>query len=364
MEERIWLSRGLVQANRGLPTFYHDIGKMDAADTAMTHRQRLTVAGACAIVATAAVLLWLLLDRRPPRGLRIVTGAVLTADTNPQRQRPVAEAHITVVAGAASVEGATDEAGLFRLTIDPPLLPDQPITLTVAHDDFHTFEASDLVAHQLHLVRLRPVQVVAEAADTPAVGLANVRVRYTYKAETTVEIASAARTFEVVNTANVPCADQKPCSPDGDWKATVGDFSIDAGVGRQFRNVRLSCLAGPCPFTRVERDEFSRGGREIRGAILNWSDTVTYLVEAEVVQHTVSDLVRHAFPVIFERFMNFTLPPGAHGPSIEAEVEGEAIVFPLGPQLRLSWATCRLDARDAGTRMYRCELKPGFVFES
>ena len=93
----------------------------------------------------------------------------------------------------------------------------------------------------------------------------------------------------------------------------------------------MSCLAGPCPFTRVASDNFSRGGQVIRGSVLNWSDTVTYLVEAEVAQHIVSDLVRHAYPVIFERFMNFTLPPGAQGPSIEAEVKGEGIIFPLGP---------------------------------
>ena len=126
----------------------------------------------------------------------------------------------------------------------------------------------------------------------------------------------------------------------------------------------MSCLAGPCPFTRVASDDFSRGGEVIRGSVLNWSDPVTYLVEAEVAQHIVSDLVRHAYPVIFERFMNFTLPPGAQGPSIEAEVQGQSIIFPLGPKLRLSWATCRLDTRPDGTRIYRCELKPGFAFQS
>jgi hypothetical protein len=315
-----------------------------------------------AIMVTAVTVL--LIERREPERERLVTGAVLTADTNPQRQRPIAEARVSIVTDVSTAAGTTDEAGLFRLTIDPPFSLDQSITMKVEHQDYHTFEASDLIADQLHLVRLRPLQAVSDASDTPEVGIANVRVRYTFKSETTIEIASAARTFEVANAANVSCDGDEFCSPDRRWKATVGDFSLDAGEGRQFRNVRVSCLAGPCPFTRVESDGFSRGGQVIQGSVRNWSDTVTYLVEAEVTQHIASDLVRHSYPVIFERFMNFTLPPGAQGPSIEAEVEGEGIIFPLGPQLRLSWATCRLDARDDGTRMYRCELKPGFVFQT
>jgi hypothetical protein len=329
----------------------------------MKNVKRIAVWGIVGIIVTVVAVV--LLERRQPRGLRLVTGAVLTDDTDLQRQRPIAEARVSATAGTSSAIGITDESGLFRLTLDPPFPPDQPVTLKVEHPDYRTFEAGGLLSSQLHLVRLEPVQagVQGEGDETAEVAIANVRVRYTFKTETTVEIASAARTFEVVNTANVPCGDAPLCSPDGRWKATLGTFSLDAGPARQFRNVRLSCLAGPCPFTDVQTDEFSRGGQVISGSVLNWSDTVTYLVEAEVAQHLVSDLVRHSYPAIFDRFMNFTLPPGAQGPSIEAEVDGEQIVFPLGPQLRLSWATCRLDARDDGTRVYRCELKPGYAFK-
>ena len=329
----------------------------------MRHAKWLAVGGMIAIVVAMTAVA--LIERRRPEGVRLVTGAVLTADADPQRQRPVAQARVSVVAGVASAAGLTDEAGLFRLTLDQPALPDQPISLKVEHQQYHPFDAGNLVADQLHLVRLRPLQPPPVRTNaTPDVSIANVRVRYTSKAEATVAIASAARTFEFANTANVPCAGAAPCSPDGRWRATLGDFSVDAGTDRQFRNVRVSCLAGPCPFTRVTADHFSRGGQVIRGSVLNWSDAVTYLVEAEVVQHVVSDLVRYAYPVIFERFLNFTLPPGAQGPSIEAEVKGETIIFPLGPKLRLSWATCRRDARDDDTRIYRCELKPGFAFQS
>jgi hypothetical protein len=61
--------------------------------------------------------------------------------------------------------------------------------------------------------------------------------------------------------------------------------------------------------------------------------------------------------------MNFTLPALAKGLSIEAEVDGSEIVFPLGPELQLSWATCRFDSGPEGTKQYRCELKAGYRFD-
>ena len=76
-----------------------------------------------------------------------------------------------------------------------------------------------------------------------------------------------------------------------------------------------------------------------------------------------SELIRHTYPVTFGRSMNFTLPAVASGPTIEAEVNGSEIVFPLGPELRLSWATCRVQTAVDGAKQFRCELKPSYQFE-
>lgn len=325
-------------------------------------------ASAAAVVAAIAIALVL----RQTGDLNLVTGAVLADDSDLHKQRPVAQARVSVVADGSTGTAVSDESGLFRLTLDPPLSPDQPITLTVEHPDYLPFEASGVPAGQLQLVRMTPrPRPTKSAAGKPDVAIANVRVRYAFRTATSQEVASAAHTFDIVNMPNTPCNKMPPCSPDGRWKATVGTFSLDAGANREFRNTRVSCLAGPCPFTRVESNGFSSGGQVIRGSVLNWGDTVTYLVEAEVSQATVSDLVRHSYPVIFDHSMTFTLPRAAQGPSIEAEVNGEPIVFPLGPQLRLSWATCRLDTgagrtdtRGDSGRLYRCELKAGYLFEA
>ncbi|HZN24249.1 MAG TPA: hypothetical protein VFB75_08470, partial [Burkholderiales bacterium] len=132
---------------------------------------------------------------------------------------------------------------------------------------------------------------------------------------------------------------------------------------KQFRNARVSCIAGPCPFTAIHADRFSSGGRVISAAVRNWGDPVTYLMEAEVIQTMDSDLIRHTYPVTFGSLMNFTLPPPAQGPAIEAEMDGLQIVFPLGPKLKLSWAVCAQQTGAGGAKLYRCELNPGYRFK-
>src|SRR5205807_6307310 len=125
------------------------------------------------------------------------------------------------------------------------------------------------------------------------VKVAHVRVRYTVKALTEVNVGSAVRTFEVENKGNVPCQGRAPCSPDGKWKASTGTATLDAGVGNEFRNARASCIAGPCPFTRIDTSALENDGRTITVSATSWSDTATFLVEAEVVHPMVSDVVRN-----------------------------------------------------------------------
>ena len=50
-----------------------------------------------------------------------------------------------------------------------------------------------------------------------------------------------------------------------------------------------------------------------------------YLLQAEVIRRQVSAVIRDTYPVIFGDAMNFTLPMGAEGVSVEAELNGEPI---------------------------------------
>jgi hypothetical protein len=168
----------------------------------------------------------------------------------------------------------------------------------------------------------------------------------------------------VVNMGNRACVPHAPCSPDDKWQAAIGGVSLDAGADNEFRNARLSCIAGPCPFTQVESDGFSKGGRFISVSVRNWSDTTTFALEAEVFRPENTNVIQRSYPIIVGRRLNFTLADSAAGLSVEAEVDGSPIVFPLPPNGILSWATCDITTQPDHTRLYRCELKPGYIFKT
>ena len=295
----------------------------------------------------------------------LMTGAVVAQNQDIHLQRPVGNAKITAVSDRAAGKAVSEGSGLFRLQLNSAVDTGSMVRLRVEHPDFQTYSAELPAGKQIYIVRLTPNSVQSGTEPPrPETRIANVRVRYATRIPGTTTVGAAVRTFAIDNTGNVPCRGKQPCSPDGKWTASVRSFSLDTGdKAKQFRNVRLSCIAGPCPFSVIESDQFSRGGRTITASVRNWSDPVTYLLEAEVALTTETDLIRHAYPATFGRSMNFTLPAVASGPSIEAEVDGAEIVFPLGPELQLSWARCRSESGADGARQYRCELKPCFRFQ-
>ncbi len=293
-----------------------------------------------------------------------IKGAVLSQDPDPQKQLPIADVEITGTDGSTVRSAESDSSGFFSLTLRRGLRRRQPLTLHFRHPGYQPLDLNEFVSDQIYLARMVPISHETHVqSDHTDVAVSNIRVRYSVKTTTEADVGSAVKTFQVENVGDVPCKGRHPCSPDGKWKAALSSSSLDAGDGNEFRNARVSCIAGPCPFSRVEFEDLSRGGRKVSVSVRNWSDTTTYLVEAEVVHPMVSDLVRESYPVIFGRALNFSLPLSAEGPSIEAEINGELIVFPLGPDLYLSWADCHARIDKDQAKAYRCELKPGYRFK-
>jgi hypothetical protein len=327
----------------------------------MSFRRKLAFGAAAMVVvgATLSAILW----TRPHTRPMSLRGAVIRQDTDPKKELPIADVEIAAVANGSVIgDGKSDASGFFSIALRTRLWIGRPVTFRFRHADYQPLEMPEFVGDKLYLAHLVPIPHEAHAANRPDVTVSNVLARYSIKTTTAANVGSAVTTFEVVNTANVPCRKQPPCSPDGKWKASMGSAALDAGEGNEFRNARTSCIAGPCPFTKIEDENFSQGGRTINVSARNWSDTATFLLEAEVFHPMMSDMVRTSYPVKFGQALNFTVPGSAEGVTIQAEINGEAITFPLGPNLYLSWADCNARVNRDQTRVYRCELKSGYKF--
>lgn len=290
-------------------------------------------------------------------------GAVIRQDSDPSGQIPIEGATVTLSNGTATVQAKSDTSGFFRVTLRPGLTPGELATLQFSADGYQPLQMIQQSGKQLLVVRMVPVPHPKPAVQHHAdVTVTNMRIRYTIKTVTTVNVGNDVDPFQIPNVGNVPCNQGPTCSPDGRWRASLGSKMLDAGPGNEFRNVRVSCIAGPCPFTRIESNAELHEGRTLHVSVLNWSDTVTYLIEAEVDHTMESNLVRQSWPVVFHQTMNFTLPAGSEGPSIEADVTGTDIIFPLGPDLYLSWASCAEKIGPDRSKLLRCEAKPGYRF--
>src|SRR5271155_3828359 len=265
-------------------------------------------------------------------------GAVTVQDTDSRKEQPIADVEVTT--DLATGTAKSDPTGLFTLRLRGFVRRGQRLVLHFRQPHYLPLVVNDFVGDKLYIVHMLPIPNVAPSTTRPGVKVANVRVRYSGQAMTEFNVGSAVKTFQIENKGNVPCKGQHPCSPDGKWRAALGSASLDAGLGNEFRSARASCIAGPCPFTKIDSDLFSQSEQTFTVSARDWSDTATFLLEAEVVHPMVSQIVHESYPVIFGEGLNFTLPSTAEGVSIEAELDGQMIIFPLGPELFLSWASC------------------------
>jgi hypothetical protein len=300
-----------------------------------------------------------------------IEGAVIQRDTDTKNELPVADVVITASDGIRSATTRSDAAGHFKLVLQKRVLSEEPIIVTFRNPRYEPLDLTVQTGRlgtkpQLYIASMVPiVQKTTTGSNHPLLQVSNIRVRYTLNSRNQNNVATLVRTFQVANKGDVPCDHPAPCSPDGKWKAASVTLPLDAGADNSFQNVTASCIAGPCPFTRIDSSGFIHGGRKISVTALNWSDTATFLLEAEVYHTAINSEVRELYPVIFGRTLNFTLPPTQEGVSLEAEIDGVPMVFPLGPNLSLSWAACNVRTgteEQEKTTVYRCELKPGYRF--
>ena len=293
-----------------------------------------------------------------------IKGAVLVRGENVDRQVPIPGVQVSVAGGLAEKDAWTSPTGYFVLTLNKRAKLEEPMTLQYRDMQYMPLDITSFISDRLVVARMTPIADLAgRATSLPQSAVANVKIRYTVKTSTVLNVGSTLKTFHVVNAGNVRCNGHYPCSPDGKWQAAVGFSSLEAPGGDFFSNARVSCIAGPCSFTKIRYDGFSHGGPSVRVEVLDWSDTTTFLFEAEVFRSMTSDSVRSSYPVIFGQALHFAVPANAEGLCIEAEIDRQPIVFPLGPPLNLSWATCSESVNPDHTEVYQCELKAGYGFK-
>ncbi|HZS53897.1 MAG TPA: carboxypeptidase regulatory-like domain-containing protein [Bryobacteraceae bacterium] len=339
----------------------------------MTRLQKILLAVALTLTAIGLIAISIRVASirrfRPVPPVTLV-GDVIKQDSDVTQQTPIPGVIVTASGGATVVAQRSGPSGFFSITLNPGVEKGTAVVLTFKHPDYKTLKITATnPGDQLYIARMEPLQsqqgAVSQKPETSGkvVQISNTRVRYTLKEQSTVNVGSLAKQFPAHNMGNIPCRGRLPCSPDGRWAATRTTLPLDAGQGNEFRNVRILCVAGPCAFTKIETDAAEHPAQKIVVSVLNWSDTTNFLVEADRMRTMVTDAVQQSYPFIIGQTMTFALPPGSEGPSIEADLDGQYIVFPLGPTLILSWATCSVEVSKEGNKIYRCQLKNGYRFQ-
>jgi hypothetical protein len=349
-----------VPVGRSLPRFARlALGMNDGRSKGIVSVRTMVIVGAVVVALVIAATVGYHYAYRPIA----LKGAIIQDESDTRKESPITDVEVSTVSDQASAAVKSDFSGFFRLPLRPGVKKGQKVTLKFWHPDYEPLEVTVNVGDQLYVIRMMPLRPdTDDPSGRPQTVVSDVFVRYSIESTASVNVGAGVTTFQVINTGNVACDHQSPCSPDNRWKGAIGSASLDAGQGNVFDNARVSCIAGPCPFTRIQTDDFTHGGRRITVSVLDWSDTTTFLFQAEVFRQEISDIVRESYPVIFGRALNFSLPAAARGPSLEAELGGTNIVFPLGPAPELSWADCNVKVGRDQSKSYRCELKDGYKF--
>ena len=230
----------------------------------------------------------------------MLRGAVIKQDDDPTKRSPIMDVEISEANGLATSSTKSNFMGYFTIPLLRGVGQNESVTLRFIHQDYVPLDLTQLVSDKLTIVHLVPIHkdlgVAAVQPDHPAIAVANVRIRYSTETTSQENIGTGVKTFQVQNVGNIPCQNSSPCSPDGKWRASINSESLDAGEGSVFRNARVSCIAGPCPFTKIDFDGFSQG-------LLHQGD------RAQLVGHDyvpvpggsvlqISDLVRMTYPII------------------------------------------------------------------
>src|SRR5579864_9752526 len=185
----------------------------------MSRRKKIVLIVLLSCIPASA--LWVLHLKR-----RMVTlaGAVITRSSDPRKQLPIAGVQVSAADGRLAVQSASDASGLFKLRMRRLLLfGRRGITVRFRHPDYEPLNLYVPIFGSITVAEMVPIaRLPVTDATLPKQVVAHPVVRYSVKRAAEENVGSAARSFEVVNTSNVPCNGGSLCSPDKKWKASMG----------------------------------------------------------------------------------------------------------------------------------------------
>ena len=149
----------------------------------------------------ALTLTFALLHRRQPVTLR---GAVLRQDKDPNKQLPIADVQITATNALGTGSSKSDSSGFFSLTLPKGLRRRQPVLLQFRRKDYQPLDWDDFISDKIYVAPMIPINQDTTGESRSQSAVSNTRIRYSVKATAEANIGSAVKTFQVVNTGNMP----------------------------------------------------------------------------------------------------------------------------------------------------------------
>src|SRR5260370_18353381 len=161
-----------------------------------------------------------------------IEGAVIQRDADTKKEVPIAEVVITATDGVTSATTRSEASGYFKLVLEKGVLSGTPVTVSFRHPSYEPLDLNVQTGRletpvELYVAAMVPIPPKTVApSNRPEAVVSNIRVRYTLNSRTETNVGSAVKPFQVVNTGNVPCNHQAPCSPARKWQASSASESL------------------------------------------------------------------------------------------------------------------------------------------
>jgi hypothetical protein len=197
----------------------------------------------------------------------LIQGAIMRSDAKPSNRSVIKDVEVDYQEDGIEKHAMTNQSGGFNILLGSKLKAGDLLTLRFHKHCYQDFSDTISVAAVPYPRYLWP-ELDQNCID-PAITALSLEFR-------NVGIMQA--TLQITTRGSVPCQ-KSPCSPDNKWQAAQGSVSLDAGGDNSFSGGTFGCVAGPCPFSEIVADNFSKGGTRISGEAKTWSDDVTYVLK-------------------------------------------------------------------------------------